>query len=70
MSSGSLSNDGSSETLVATELTLGEIGAEVDCNELDVLEIRIELTIPELEKYSNFLQWVDVCKGWQEPNTI
>ena len=30
----------------------------------------IELTIPELEKYSNFLQWVDVCKCWQEPNTI
>ena len=30
----------------------------------------IELTIPELEKYSNFLQWIDVCKGWQEPNTI
>ena len=30
----------------------------------------IELTIPELEKYSNFLQWVDVCKGWQESNTI
>ena len=25
----------------------------------------IELTIPELEKYSNFLQWIDVCKGWQ-----
>ena len=24
----------------------------------------IELTIPELEKYSNFLQWIDVCKGW------
>ena len=23
----------------------------------------IELTIPELEKCSNFLQWVDVCKG-------
>ena len=22
----------------------------------------IELTIPELEKYSNFTQWVDVCK--------
>lgn len=22
----------------------------------------IELTIPELEKYSNFIQWVDVCK--------
>ena len=30
----------------------------------------IELTIPELEKYSNFLQWIDVCKGWQESNTI
>ena len=26
----------------------------------------IELTIPELEKYSDFLQWVDVCKDWQE----
>ena len=26
----------------------------------------IELTIPELEKYSNFTAWVDVCKGWQE----
>lgn len=25
----------------------------------------IELTIPELEKYSNFLQWIDVCKGWE-----
>lgn len=24
----------------------------------------IELTIPELEKYSGFLEWVDVCKGW------
>ncbi|MBR3889162.1 YbaK/EbsC family protein [bacterium] len=24
----------------------------------------IELTIPELEKYSNFLEWVDVCKDW------
>ena len=22
----------------------------------------IELTIPELEKYSGFLEWVDVCK--------
>ena len=22
----------------------------------------IELTIPELEKYSDFVQWVDVCK--------
>ena len=25
----------------------------------------IELTIEELEKYSNFTAWVDVCKGWQ-----
>ena len=24
----------------------------------------IELTIPELEKYSGFSAWVDVCKGW------
>ena len=24
----------------------------------------IELTIPELEKYSGFTSWVDVCKGW------
>jgi prolyl-tRNA editing enzyme YbaK/EbsC (Cys-tRNA(Pro) deacylase) len=26
----------------------------------------IELTIEELEKYSNYSLWVDVCKGWQE----
>lgn len=25
----------------------------------------IELTIPELEKYSNFKEWVDVCKNWE-----
>lgn len=25
----------------------------------------IELTIPELEKYSGFCAWVDVCKGWE-----
>lgn len=24
----------------------------------------IELTIPELEKYSGYTQWVDVCKGY------
>ena len=24
----------------------------------------IELTIPELEEYSGFLQWVDICKNW------
>lgn len=28
----------------------------------------IELTIPELEKYSNFKEWIDVCKAWQEDN--
>ena len=26
----------------------------------------IELTIDELEKYSGFAAWVDVCKGWNE----
>jgi len=26
----------------------------------------IELTIPELEKYSKTDDWVDVCKDWQE----
>jgi prolyl-tRNA editing enzyme YbaK/EbsC (Cys-tRNA(Pro) deacylase) len=26
----------------------------------------IELTIAELEKYSNYIEWVDVCKDWQE----
>ena len=26
----------------------------------------IELTIEELEKYSGFAAWVDVCKGWNE----
>ena len=25
----------------------------------------IELTIPELERYSQYLSWVDVCKDWQ-----
>ena len=25
----------------------------------------IELTVEELEKYSNFDSWVDVCKNWQ-----
>ena len=28
----------------------------------------IELTIPELEKYSGFTSWIDVCKGWREEN--
>lgn len=26
----------------------------------------IELTISELEKYSNFSSWINVCKGWNE----
>lgn len=25
----------------------------------------IELTIPELEKYSGYAAWIDVCKNWQ-----
>jgi prolyl-tRNA editing enzyme YbaK/EbsC (Cys-tRNA(Pro) deacylase) len=25
----------------------------------------IELTIPELEKYSGYSKWVDVCKNWE-----
>ncbi len=25
----------------------------------------IELTIPELEKYSNYTEWIDVCKDWE-----
>ena len=27
--------------------------------------ITIELTIEELEKYSNYSSWIAVCKGWQ-----
>ena len=26
----------------------------------------IELTLPELEKYSSYKEWIDVCKGWNE----
>ena len=26
----------------------------------------IELTIAELEKYSSYAAWIDVCKGWNE----
>ena len=25
----------------------------------------VELTIDKLEKYSNYIEWVDVCKTWQ-----
>lgn len=28
----------------------------------------IELTISELERYSAFTDWVDVCKDWQPEN--
>lgn len=28
----------------------------------------IELTIDELERYSHFDSWVDVCKDWQDEN--
>lgn len=27
----------------------------------------IELTMEELEQYSNYREWVDVCKGWEIP---
>jgi prolyl-tRNA editing enzyme YbaK/EbsC (Cys-tRNA(Pro) deacylase) len=27
----------------------------------------IRLTVGELERYSRSLQWVDVCKGWNDP---
>ena len=26
----------------------------------------IELTVAELEQYSGYTEWVDVCKGWQD----
>ncbi len=26
----------------------------------------IELTIPQLEEYSNYEQWIDVCKGYEK----
>ena len=25
----------------------------------------IEMTMPDLERYSGYTAWVDVCKGWQ-----
>ncbi|MGG0795788.1 YbaK/EbsC family protein [Brevibacillus laterosporus] len=28
----------------------------------------IELTIEELEEYSQYIQWIDVCKGWSDSN--
>lgn len=29
----------------------------------------IELTIPELEKFSGYTEWIDVCKNWAETET-
>ncbi len=29
----------------------------------------ISLSIPELERFSNYKEWVDVCKGWQHTET-
>ena len=29
----------------------------------------IELTIDELEKYSGFASWIDICKDWNETNS-
>ena len=26
----------------------------------------IELTLPELERFSSFVSWIDVCKGWSD----
>lgn len=26
----------------------------------------IELSIEEIEKYSGYIEWIDVCKGWNE----
>lgn len=30
----------------------------------------IELTIPELEQYSGYTVWVDVCKGWNDAPSV
>ena len=30
----------------------------------------IELTMDELEQYSSYTSWVDVCKGWKESQAI
>ena len=30
----------------------------------------IELTIDELERYSGFASWIDVCKGWREAEAV
>ena len=26
----------------------------------------IELTVPELERHSSYISWIDVCRGWNE----
>ena len=30
----------------------------------------IELTIDELERYSGFASWIDVCKGWRDAEAV
>jgi len=30
----------------------------------------IELTIEELERYSSYISWIDVCKGWNEEESF
>ena len=30
----------------------------------------IELTIEELERYSGFASWIDVCKGWRDTEAV
>lgn len=30
----------------------------------------IELTIEELERYSGFASWIDVCKGWRDAEAV
>jgi len=34
----------------------------------EVTEGAIELTLDELEKYSSTVSWIDVCKGWNQPD--
>ena len=42
-----------------------QFGMEERIQELAESSATVELTIPELEQYSGFTDWVDVCKGWQ-----
>ena len=42
-----------------------QFGMEERIQELAASSATVELTIPELEQYSGFTGWVDVCKGRQ-----